>query len=421
MTSAAPAHACGIDFGTSNSTVGWHRPGMESLIALEDGKITLPSVVFFNIEERRPAYGRLALHEYLEGYEGRLMRSLKSLLGSKLIKHDTSVLGTALPFKDLLGMFIGELKKRAEQNAGRDFDEVVLGRPVFFVDDDAAADQEAQDTLEEVAKKIGFKEVSFQYEPIAAAFDYESTIEREELVLIVDIGGGTSDFSLVRLSPERRMVDNRHDDILATGGVHIGGTDFDKQLSLQGVMPLFGYGSRMKSQALMPTSHHMNLATWHTINSVYSQKSRLALGSMRYDIQDTDGIDRLFKLIDQRAGHWLAMEVEETKIQLTETESRLVALDRIEPGLSVNLTRALFEDAIDNLLERVRASVGNLLNQAGVGVDQVDTVFFTGGSSGIPALRNSVAAMLPNARHVEGNIFGSIGSGLAIEARKRYG
>ncbi len=421
MENSAPARACGIDFGTSNSTVGWHRPGVDTLIALEDGKITLPSVVFFNLEERRPVYGRLALHEYLEGYEGRLMRSLKSLLGSKLIKHDTSVLGTAMPFKDLLGLFIGELKKRAEQNAGRAFNEVVLGRPVHFVDDDQAADQEAEDTLAEVARKIGFTDVSFQYEPIAAAFDYESTLGREELVLIVDIGGGTSDFSLVRLSPQRRNIAERHDDILATGGVHIGGTDFDKQLSLQGVMPLFGYGSRMKSQAFMPTSLHMNLATWHTINSVYSQKSQLALASMRYDIQDTDGIDRLFKLIEQRAGHWLAMEVEETKIQLTEAESRHVPLDRIQPGLSVELSRALFESAIDPLLARVRGSVSQLLSNAGVGVEQVDTVFFTGGSSGIPALRQSVAAMLPNAHHVEGNIFGSIGSGLAIEARKRYG
>ncbi|WP_342653784.1 Hsp70 family protein [Pseudomonas sp. F3-2] len=421
MSTPSPARALGIDFGTSNSTVGWLRPGAETLIALEDDKITLPSVVFFNMEERRPVYGRLALHEYLEGYEGRLMRSLKSLLGSKLIKHDTSVLGTAMPFKDLLGLFIGELKKRAEAAAGQSFEHVVLGRPVHFVDDDAAADQEAQDTLAEVARKIGFKEVSFQFEPIAAAFDYESTLEREELVLIVDIGGGTSDFSLVRLSPQRRRVDDRQSDILATGGVHIGGTDFDKQLSLQGVMPLFGYGSRMKSGAYMPTSTHMNLATWHTINSVYSQKSQLALGSMRYDIEDTLGIDRLFKLIEQRAGHWLAMEVEETKIQLTHAANRVVPMDRIETGLNVDLTRELFESSIDALLERVRESVTRLLSDAGVGVTDVDTVFFTGGSSGIPALRNSVSAMLPNARHVEGNIFGSIGSGLAIEAKKRYG
>jgi len=421
MSDVSPARALGIDFGTSNSTVGWHRPGVESLIALEDGKITLPSVVFFNIEERRPVYGRLALHEYLEGYEGRLMRSLKSLLGSKLIKHDTSVLGSALPFKDLLGMYIGELKKRAEADAGREFDQVVLGRPVFFVDEDPAADQEAEDTLAEVARKIGFKDVSFQYEPIAAAFDYESGISREELVLIVDIGGGTSDFTLIRLSPERHQVAERQDDILATGGVHIGGTDFDKQLSLQGVMPLFGYGSRMKSGALMPTSYHLNLATWHTINALYSQKSQLALGNMRYDIEDTLGIDRLFNLIEQRAGHWLAMEVEASKIELTDRDSRCIDFRRIEPELSAELTRALFEDAIGGLLERVRGSVSELLAKAGVSEGQVDTVFFTGGSSGIPALRNSVAAMLPNARHVEGNIFGSIGSGLAIEARKRYG
>ena len=114
-------------------------------------------------------------------------------------------------------------------------------------------------------------------------------------VLIVDIGGGTSDFSLVRLSPERRGMDNRQDDILATGGVHIGGTDFDKQLSLNGMMPLFGYGSRMKSDALMPTSHHLNLATWHTINAVYAQKAQLALKNMRYDIVDPTGVDRLLR------------------------------------------------------------------------------------------------------------------------------
>lgn len=419
QTTAAPA--LGIDFGTSNSTVGWWRPDTEPLIALEDDKITLPSVIFFNVEERRPVYGRLALHEYLEGYEGRLMRSLKSLLGSSLLKSETTVLGSAMPFKDLLGLFIGELKKRAEAVAGREFESVVLGRPVFFVDDDPKADQEAQDTLVAVAHKLGFKDVSFQYEPLAAAFDYERSIQREELVLIVDIGGGTSDFSLVRLSPQRREVADRQSDILATGGVHIGGTDFDKQLSIQGVMPLFGYGSRMKSDAFMPTSYHLNLATWHTINAVYAQKSQLALQNMRYDIVDATGIDRLFKLIEQRAGHWLAMQVEASKIELSDTERRDINLARIEAGLVAELSRELFEGAIAPLLERVRGSITELLNSADVDPARVDTVFFTGGSSGVPALRQSVAAMLPNARHVDGDRFGGIGSGLAIEAMKRYG
>ncbi|WP_259757589.1 Hsp70 family protein [Pseudomonas sp. GCEP-101] len=421
MFPTTASRALGIDFGTSNSTVGWWRPDSEPLIALEDDKITLPSVIFFNVEERRPVYGRLALHEYLEGYEGRLMRSLKSLLGSSLLKSETTVLGSAMPFKDLLGLFIGELKKRAENVAGREFESVVLGRPVFFVDDDPKADQDAQDTLVAVAHKLGFKDVSFQYEPLAAAFDYERSIEREELVLIVDIGGGTSDFSLVRLSPERRDVADRQGDILATGGVHIGGTDFDKQLSIQGVMPLFGYGSRMKSDAFMPTSYHLNLATWHTINAVYAQKSQLALQNMRYDIVDATGIDRLFKLIEQRAGHWLAMQVEASKIELSDAQRRDIDLARIEAGLVAELSRELFEAAIAPLLERVRGSISELLNCADVDPARVDTVFFTGGSSGVPALRQSVAAMLPNARHIDGDRFGGIGNGLAIEAMKRYG
>ena len=421
MTIALPARACGIDFGTSNSTVGWLRPDSDILIPLEDGKVTLPSVIFFNVEERRPVYGRLALHEYLEGYEGRLMRSLKSLLGSKLLKSETSILGSALPFKDLLGLFLGTLKSRAEARAGREFDSVVLGRPVYFVDDDETADREAQNTLVAVAQKLGFKDISFQFEPIAAAFDYERTLNQEELVLIVDIGGGTSDFSLVRLSPERRQLADRQSDILATGGVHIGGTDFDKQLSLQGVMPLFGYGSLMKSQALMPTSHFINLATWHTINTVYSQKAQLALKDMRYDAQDTAGMDRLFKLIEQRAGHWLAIQVENSKIELTHADRLSLDLSHIEKDLSAELTRPLFEESIAQLLARIQSSVNQLLASAGVSHEQINTVFYTGGSSGIPALRHSIDQLLPQARKAEGDQFGSIGSGLAIEAFKRYG
>lgn len=421
MSLAVPARACGIDFGTSNSTVGWLRPDRPTLIPLEDGKFTLPSVVFFNQEERRPAFGRQALSEYLDGYEGRLMRSLKSLLGSKLLKSETTVLGSAVPFRKILGLFLGELKARTEAAADRSFEQVVLGRPVFFVDDDPDADREAAETLRAVAAGLGFSDISFQYEPIAAAFDYEATLAREELVLIVDIGGGTSDFSLVRLSPERRARTERQDDILATGGVHIGGTDFDKQLSLGGVMPLFGYGSRMKSDAPMPTSTHLNLATWHTINAVYAQKHQLALKNMRYDIVDPTGIDRLFRLIEQRAGHWLAMQVEGSKIELTHTAEHHIDLGRIEDGLNAALSRSLFEAAIEAQLHRIRASVAELLARAGIAGEHVDTLYFTGGSSAVPALRQSVATLLPQARIVEGDPFGGIGSGLAIEAQRRYG
>jgi hypothetical chaperone protein len=415
------ANACGVDFGTSNSTVGWVRPGHTSLLALEDGKATLPSVVFFNADDEQVRYGRAALADYLEGYEGRLMRSLKSLLGTSLMDGQTEVAGRALPFRQLLSHFIGELRRRAQQQAGREFTSAVFGRPVYFVDDDPQADRLAEDTLAEIARAAGFKEIGFQYEPIAAAFDYESRIEKEELVLIADIGGGTSDFSLVRLGPERAGRIERRDDILATGGVHIGGTDFDKYLSLASVMPLLGYGSALVSGAPVPSSYYFNLATWHTINQAYTRKSVAQLEDLARDAAEPAKLGRLRKLIDERAGHWLAMQVEEAKIALSGTPLVDLDLDRLSPPERLQVERAVFEAAIAGLVDQVGATVQGLLGEAGVAAEQVDTVFFTGGSSGVALLRERIAAIVPQARRVEGDLFGSIGSGLAIDAARKFG
>jgi hypothetical chaperone protein len=415
------ARACGIDFGTSNSTVGWINPAGDPLIPLEDGEPTLPSVVFFNYEEDTVLFGRQALNDYLEENEGRLMRSLKSLLGSSLIDGQTEVQGKALPFRHLLTVFIAELKKRAEHHAGRNFEHAVMGRPVFFVDDDPKADRLAEDTLAQIATGIGFREVTFQYEPIAAALDYESRIDSEQRTLIVDIGGGTSDFSLVRLSPERRAHTDRREDILATGGVHIGGTDFDRQLSLAEVMPLLGFKSRLRTGAEMPSSYYFNLATWHTINSVYTRKVWMELQDVFRDASEIAMLDRLFNLIRQRAGHRLAMQVEQAKIELCTGEQAVMRLDHLESGLSKEITREGFEQSIAAHVEKIGATVTGLLGDAQLKADQVDTLYFTGGASGVPWLRASIAGHFPAARMVEGNRFGSIGCGLAIEAAKRYG
>jgi len=420
------ANACGVDFGTSNSTVGWLRPGAThsatgSLLALEDGKQTLPSVVFFNADDERVSYGRAALAEYLEGYEGRLMRSLKSLLGTSLIDGQTEVAGRSLPFRALLAQFIGEVKRRAEQQAGRGFDSAVFGRPVFFIDDDAKADKLAEDTLLEVAQSVGFREVGFQYEPIAAAFDYEAQIDREELVLIADIGGGTSDFSLVRLGPERAERLDRRDDILANGGVHIGGTDFDKYLSLATVMPLLGLGSSLRSGSAIPSSYYYNLATWHTINQAYTRKSVSQLADLARDAAEPGKIARLQNLIEDRSGHWLAIQVEGAKIGLSGEQSVRLELDRLSPPETLDVTRACFEDAIAQLVDQVGATVNRLFSDAGVAPEAVDTVFFTGGSSGVGLLRERIGALVPGARKVEGDLFGSIGAGLALDARRKFG
>ena len=424
MAGAFPAliDACGIDFGTSNSTAGCGGagPGQVILLPLEDGKATLPSVVFFHAEDGHISYGRAALADYLAGDEGRLMRSLKSLLGTSLMDEQTEVAGRALPFRALLAQFIGELKRRAEHAAGRDFTRAVLGRPVFFVDGDAAADRQAENTLAEIARAVGLRDIAFQYEPIAAAFDYESQVTREELVLVVDIGGGTSDFALVRLAPERAGRTDRRDDILASSGVHIGGTDFDKVLSLTSVMPMLGLGSRLRNGLLMPSSIYFNLATWHTINFAYTRQAGSQIGELHREAQEKGKLARLQNLVSERAGHWLAMQVEEAKIALSDAPRTFMDLGRIAPGETLVLQRADFDTAIGELVGTVERSVSGLLRDAGVPAGAVDTVFFTGGSSSVPLLRSRIAALLPQARRVEGDLFGSIGAGLALDALRKF-
>jgi hypothetical chaperone protein len=296
-----------------------------------------------------------------------------------------------------------------------------MGRPVFFVDDNAAADRRAEDTLRAIAQAIGFKEVAFQFEPIAAAFDYESQISREELVLVVDIGGGTSDFSLVRLSPARALKADRREDILASGGVHIGGTDFDKYLSLSNVMPLLGMGSPLVSGRQMPSAQYFNLATWHTINFAYTRKAWPEIQDMHRQALEKDKLERLMNLVRQRSGHWLALQVEAAKIALSGSDTTQMDLGRIQPGSSFSLSRDTFDAAIGHLVSDIEHTVNQLMRTAGVPAAGIDTVFFTGGSSSVPLLRQRVAALLPDALHVEGDLFGSIGAGLALDAKRKFG
>lgn len=419
--SVAPARACGVDFGTSNSTVGHLRPGAQTLLALEDGRATLPSAVFFNADEGSTHFGRNAISTYLDGYEGRLVRALKSLLGSALMEAGTEVGGRSLAFRALLTSFIAELKQRAEAAAGRSFDHAVFGRPIFFVDGKPDADRLAEDTLAEIGRAAGFRELSFQYEPIGAALHYERSLQREELVLIADIGGGTADFSLLRLSPERARCAERRDDVLANGGVHIGGTDFDRALNLASAMPLLGLGSRTLNGSVLPSQMFYQLATWHTIPLAYSRAAYADFQQLYRMSAERPKLDRLARLMDKRLAHWLALKVEEAKIALSSQPQVRLALDDISPGLRSDIQLADFSAASAELVARVSTTVSELLQQACIAANEVDTLFFTGGGSGVPPLRAAISALLPAARVCEGDMFGSIGAGLAVEAARRYG
>jgi hypothetical chaperone protein len=425
---------CAIDFGTSNSAIAVPGPdGRMALVAVEGGEPTMPTAVFYLVEGRAAheeplrLFGRQALASYLEGHEGRLMRSMKSILGSSLATQQTDLgAGHAVRYVDVISGYLRHLKQLAERAHGAPLERAVLGRPVFFVDDDPGRDAQAQATLEAAARDVGFRDVRFQYEPIAAALDYESQLTREELVLVADIGGGTSDFSVVRVGPERRRRLDRKADVLANHGVHVAGTDFDRQVELAAILPLCGY--RSLGPALpgrppreVPSRVYFDLATWHLINSVYAPQRAHELRRMRADYADPRHHARLMTVVEEHLGHALLSQAEAAKIAVAEGGASPIALDRVEAGLASDVDQAQVVAALRAQLDAIEVAAAETLRQAGLQAAQVDTVYFTGGSTGFAPLVERLAAVAPAARQVRGDRHASVATGLGVHAQGVYG
>lgn len=410
---------CGIDFGTSNSTVALADAKGARLIALEGAALTLPSAVFWPDDRGPLQFGRAAMDTYLEGEDGRLMRGLKSTLGSSLIDEKTLLGGRMVGFRSVIEAYFAHLKQQLHAAYGP-LDAVVLGRPVHFVDADAAADQRAEDALAEIARSLGFKHIAFQYEPIAAALHYEQSVQSEEIVMIVDIGGGTSDFSILRVSPARARAIDRTADILATGGLRLGGTDFDRLLSLADVMPTLGYKATTKGgSGTMPNHYFLDLATWHKINTLYVPRTLTDIKAMRHEIDQPELMDRLARVIGEKSGHAIAMRVEAGKIALTEAEATRLLLSDLTGGPNPMARRDHFDQVSAPAMARIAAVMMDTLAQAGH--PQIGTIFLTGGSAQMPSLRAMVRHNLPDVTIATGDMLGSVGTGLALQARRLFG
>lgn len=405
----------GIDFGTSNSAMAVRQGrGPARLLALEGRATALPTALFFNTEDHYTHFGRDAMEQYLAGTEGRLMRSLKSLLGSSLLQDTTVVHQTAVSYQDIIAIFLSMLAQQAEQALGGMPARVLLGRPVHFVDGNPERDQQAEDALRHAASDAGLGEVVFQLEPIAAALDYEQRIGREALVLVVDIGGGTSDFTVVRLGPERMARADRSHDVLATTGVHIGGTDFDHQLSLAQAMPLLGLRHTGKHGREVPSSVFHDLATWHLIQWLYTPKALREAQALRVDYSNVVLHDRLMAVLNERQGHRLAEAVERAKIAVSMQGAAVpLELGWIEPGLGVQVTPEALALHLDSLLLQVVQCARDCLQQADLAPGQLDAIYLTGGSSALRPLRAVLRQAFPDTPQIEGDLFGGVASGLA--------
>lgn len=412
---------CGLDFGTSNTTLGTLDGQAPRLVALEAGQTTIPSAIFYEVDGA-VLIGRRAVEAYVDGAPGRLMRSLKSVLGTALIDETTRLGRQRTGFRDVIAYYLGAVKRRAEQALDRELRDVVHGRPVHFVDNAPDADRKAEQTLRQIAREVGFDDVTFQFEPIAAALDYERQITAEEVALIADIGGGTSDFSIVRLGPERHGKADRSADILANDGVRIGGTDFDRQLSLGVVMPLFGFGSAMNRAGLdVPSSYFHDLATWSSINRMYEPSVLAGIRQVRREASEPELLDRLVRVVEEQRGHTLLMEVEDAKIALSDKRQADIPLAWVTPGLNAAISRPDLVSHTKQLAERIAARIKNCLAQARLSADDIDAVFLTGGSVQLAHVRNAITKAVPAARLVEGDTFGAVGKGLTLEALRRYG
>ena len=314
----------------------------------------------------------------------------------------------------------------AEADAGQSLERAVLGRPVFFVDDDPQRDAQAQAALEAAARSAGFAEVQFQFEPIAAALDYEARAPREQRVLVVDIGGGTSDFSLVRVGPRRRGRAERRDDILASHGVHLAGTDFDRHVELAAILPLLGYRSLRpvrpgETAREMPSAVYFDLATWHLINTIYAPARVAELRSMRTWFTDPRHHQRLMNTVLERLGHALAAAAEQAKIDVAQRGAARIDLAVLEAGLTTKLSEPQAAAAIEADLGRIVQAAQETVRIAGVAPQAVDALYFTGGSTGLQPLVDRIAAGFPGAERVRGDRFASVAQGLGQHARVVFG
>ncbi|MFC5409439.1 Hsp70 family protein [Larkinella bovis] len=414
--------SCGIDFGTSNSSIAIDQAGQITLVPVEQSHVTIPSAIFYRRIDNKPCYGRTAIHAFFDRQDGRFMRSLKRVLGTSLMTQGTIVNGTVMNFTTIIASFLKTLKAKAEADAGQEIEQVVMGRPVHFVDQSPEADARAQAELKVIAQRIGFKDIDFQFEPIAAAFAHEARLTGEKLAIVADLGGGTSDFTVIRLSNRSIHKPDRSSDILANTGVRVGGNDFDKHLSLTAIMPELGYRSTYGDKCLeVPLKPFHDLAEWSKVNFLYTPKLIMQTRQLLHQSHDKNRYGRLLNVLENETGHALLGAAEEAKMALTAQEMYQTPIDFVEEGFLIPIHRAQFETAIQGEVRKITTSATECLQNAGVRNDDIELVILTGGSTEVPLVQAEFRRLFPKAAIADENKLSSVGLGLAYDSRNKFG
>lgn len=414
MNTHQKSNTLGIDFGTSNSAAGIMINGKPYLIPVEPGQMTMPTSLFFDFNTRKILFGSPANNALIEGREGRFMRSLKSVLGTSLMQENRRVMGETLSFVDIISRFLKEIKTRAEAACFQEFDIALAGRPVHFHSNNAVKDAQALADLTECYLKAGFKDVQFMFEPEAAAVANHALGSVGGTGLIVDIGGGTSDFCLFKSN------DNGID-ILASHGVRIGGTNFDKAISVDHVMPLFGKGADIRNEMgagilTAPNALFQDLATWEKIPFLYTGETRRLVADLHRQAVNKPLFARFESVLEHELGHEMAFAVERGKIHANKElyDATNINLDFIEPRLAVHVTAGDLMRSLTGHAQKIQDCAKETLAMADVPATSVDTVIFVGGSSLMSVVEDAMIDIFPSASLKHADAFTAIVDGLAI-------
>jgi len=417
----------GLDFGTTNSVLAVPMGQHVELVDIDPTSKTahsLRSVIFFD-EEGGITIGDEAIRQYLEygGAYGRFLQSIKAFLPNKTFT-DTYIFGKRYELEDLIALILKTVKHRGELHVGHVVNSVILGRPVVF-SENRELDLLAEERLQTAARRAGFTNIQFVYEPIAATLSHEERLAQgeEQLVLMGDVGGGTSDFVVMRLhGGASSPLDDRSTDILATGGVYVGGDDFDAAIMWERLAKYFGrgmnrHGSSPGQILEVPNWLPRTLCQWHMIPRLRDRKTLEIVRSLRgVTEEDRTAIRNLHTLIIDNLGFMLFRQIEAAKIQLSKNEHARIDFNEHEIVIHEEVTQQQFADMTTDLRGKIRGCALETMSRASVSPQQIDAVLITGGSSLIPSVRNVFVELFGQEKLLPVDAFTSVAYGLGLTA-----
>jgi len=414
----------GIDFGTTNSAISVYNNGKVEVIPINNSTTQLQSILYFPevfvTDIDNFFVGNDAISNYISSnMKGRLLQSIKSFLPDSSFTS-TNIYGNSYELDDLIALILSKLKRIADEHIGKDIKSVILGRPAMFSENRQEEDIALQ-RLKSAAKKAGFNEIYLQLEPISAALEYEATIKKEELTLVADFGGGTSDFTIMKLSPASIKKSDRSSDILGVKGVYIGGDKLNSRIMLHKLTKYFGASSEYETYPgrwlAFPQFYIHEICKWHKISFLKKLTHRESLRKIYHGSNDKDAIKRLMVLIDEDLGFSLFQNIEKAKCNLSKWKFHDIIFNESIINIKEPITRDEFDCFIKRDIDKINNCIDTLLKEVNLSPSNIDTVFMTGGSSYVPIIRTLIENKFGFEKVKSDDIFLSVVAGLALSAK----